>query len=129
MWKPILREIQTRSIPWVASFHDFEKLPESGVLERAAERARQAGAAIFKAAAWLHSPAEMARLAEFQLADHGLPVATMGMGPLATVSRLLCAQYGSVLNYGYLGENSTAPGQLSAEQLKFRLKGLPSLID
>jgi 3-dehydroquinate dehydratase I len=127
--EPILREIQTRGIPWVASFHDFEKLPESGVLERAAERARQAGAAVFKAAAWLHSPAEMARLAEFQLADHGLPVATMGMGPLATVSRLLCAQYGSVLNYGYLGKNSTAPGQLSAEQLKFRLKGLPSLID
>ena len=59
-------------------------------------------------------PADLARLADFQLADHGIPVATMGMGPLAPVSRLLCAQCGSVLNYGYLGKTPTAPGQWDA---------------
>ena len=40
-----------------------------------------------KVAAMLRSPAEMARLAEFQLANHGIAVATMGMGILAPVSR------------------------------------------
>ena len=111
----ILRE---RRIPWVASYHDFEKIPSPAELSRAAELARAAGAAVFKAAARLESPADLARLAEFQLADHGLPVSTMGMGPLAPVSRLLCAQCGSVLNYGYLGNTATAPGQWDSALLK-----------
>ena len=42
----------------------------------------------------------------------------MGMGPLAPASRLLAAQCGSLLNYGYLGTGSTAPGQWPARLLK-----------
>jgi 3-dehydroquinate dehydratase-1 len=114
----LLSVLKERGIPWVASFHDFEKLPGTSALIHAARRAKAAGAAVFKAAAMLHSPADMARLADFQLGDHGIPVATMGMGPLAPVSRLLCAQCGSVLNYGYLGETPTAPGQWDAAFLK-----------
>jgi 3-dehydroquinate dehydratase I len=114
----LLETLRSRAIPWIASFHDFTKLPETALLVNAAHRAQDAGAAVFKVAAMLHSPADMARLAEFQLADHGIPTATMGMGPLAPVSRLLCAQCGSVLNYGYLGEKSTAPGQWDAAFLK-----------
>jgi len=114
----LIETIAASGIPWVASFHDFKKLPESGVLEEAAKRALDAGAGAFKVAARLNQPADIARLAEFQLADHGLPVATMGMGPLATVSRLLCAQCGSVLNYGFIGTKATAPGQWQAGLLK-----------
>jgi len=114
----LLETLRARDIPWIASYHDFGKLPETTVLNDAARRAKDAGASAFKAAAMLHSPADMARLAEFQLADHGIPVATMGMGPLAPVSRLLCAQCGSVLNYGYLGKTPTAPGQWDAAFLK-----------
>ncbi len=114
----LIETIAASQIPWIASFHDFKKLPESGVLEEAAKRALDAGAGAFKVAARLNQPADIARLAEFQLADHGLPVATMGMGPLATVSRLLCAQCGSVLNYGFIGNKPTAPGQWQAGLLK-----------
>jgi 3-dehydroquinate dehydratase-1 len=114
----LLKTLQSCGIPWIASFHDFEKLPDTSTLNDAARRTKDAGAAAFKAAAMLHSPADMARLADFQLADHGIPVSTMGMGPLAPVSRLLCAQCGSVLNYGYLGETPTAPGQWDAAFLK-----------
>lgn len=120
----LLEALQSRGIPWIASFHDFSKLPETSLLEDAAARALEAGASAFKAAAMLHTPADMARLAHFQLADHGLLVATMGMGPLAAVSRLLCAQCGSVLNYGYLGENPTAPGQWDAGFLKQTIERL-----
>ncbi len=109
-------------VPWVASCHDFGKLPENAVLADAARRACELGAAVFKVAARLHGPADLARLAEFQLADHGLPVASMGMGPLAGASRLLCAQCGSTLNYGYLGGNPTAPGQWPAALLKEALE-------
>jgi len=119
-----LKELADREIPWIASYHDFEKLPDTAVLEDAARQAKVAGAAVFKAAAKLATPAEMARLASFQLADHGLPVATMGMGPLAPVSRLLCAQCGSVLNYGYLGNTATAPGQWDSALLKTAISRL-----
>lgn len=115
---PLLNTLQTREIPWIASFHNFEKLPDREVMTSAAARAKDAGAAVFKIAAMLHSPADLARLAEFQLEDHGIAVATMGMGVLAPVSRLLCAQCGSVLNYGYLGTTPTAPGQWNAAFLK-----------
>ena len=113
-----LEEIAGLSIPWIASYHDFNQLPPTATLELAAKRAKDAGAAIFKAAAHLSSPTDLARLADFQLADHGIPVATMGMGPLAPVSRLLCAQCGSLLNYGYLGGTATAPGQWDSPLLK-----------
>jgi 3-dehydroquinate dehydratase-1 len=121
----LIETIASSGIPWVASFHDFNKLPESRILEDAAKRALGAGAGAFKVAARLNQPADIARLAEFQLADHGLPVATMGMGPLATVSRLLCAQCGSVLNYGYIGNKATAPGQWQAGLLKQAIADLP----
>ena len=113
-----LEEISNLDIPWIASYHDFNQLPANSTLELAAKRAKDAGAAIFKAAARLSSPSDLARLADFQLADHGIPVATMGMGPLAPVSRLLCAQCGSLLNYGYLGNTATAPGQWDSALLK-----------
>lgn len=123
----LLEKLAEAGIPWIASYHDFEKLPENAALLHAAKLARDAGAAVFKAAARVDSPADIARLAEFQRDDHGLPVATMGMGPLAPVSRLLCAQYGSVLNYGYLGKNPTAPGQWSASCLGEAITRLPNV--
>lgn len=120
----LLRELAERQIPWIASYHDFNRLPETAALEDAARQAQDAGAAVFKAAARLASPADLARLADFQLADHGIPVATMGMGPLAPVSRLLCAQCGSLLNYGYLGATATAPGQWDSALLKTAISRL-----
>lgn len=113
-----------KNLPWIASFHDFEKLPERSLLESKVKLAREAGAAVFKLASWLHTTGDLARLAEFQREDHGIPVATMGMGPLAPVSRLLCAQCGSVMNYGYLGSEPTAPGQWSAGMLRHAIAHL-----
>jgi len=63
-------------------------------------------------------------LADFQLTDHGLAVSSMGMGPLAPVSRQLLAQCGSVLNYGYLGNAATAPGQWDSALLKTAISRL-----
>lgn len=114
----ILSEITARGIPWLASYHDFAKLPETARLEEAAAAAKAAGAAMFKAAAKMVTPADLTRLSEFQLADHGIPVSTMGMGSLAPVSRLLCAQCGSHFNYGFLGNTATAPGQWDSALLK-----------
>jgi len=114
----LIAELKQGQVPWIASFHDFEKLPDTGLLQDACGRALQAGAKVFKLAAHLPDMGSLERLIDFQTMDHGLPTATMGMGSMAAESRVLCAQAGSVLNYGYIGGTATAPGQMSAAHLK-----------
>ncbi len=124
----LIAEIRAEGVPWIASYHHFKKLPSEQELVVQADIAKEAGAAAFKAAAYLRSPDEVAALARFQMSDQGIPLSTMGMGALAPVSRMLCAQAGSVLNYGFVGENATAPGQWSARQLKGCIRSLQPLL-
>jgi 3-dehydroquinate dehydratase I len=121
----LLHSARIAGVPWIASYHDFQGLPAEQALRDALTIATQAGAAAFKWAAMVHSPGDLAWMADFQRQDHGIPVASMGMGPMAAVSRLLCAQYGSVLNYGYLGSAPTAPGQWDAGTLRESIARLP----
>jgi len=123
----LIAKLAAAGTPWVASFHNFDRMPDLGELRDKVAAAREAGAAAFKVAAMMREPGDLARLADFQLEDHNMPVATMGMGPMAVVSRLLCAQCGSVLNYGYLGETPTAPGQWSAAEMKSAILRLPGI--
>lgn len=115
----LLEKAASSGVPWVASWHDFEGRADSfGKIPAMAERAAIAGAACFKAAVRLHHMDDLPKLASLLTETHPLPLSLMGMGPLAPVSRLLCAQYGSVLNYGFFGDAPTAPGQWSAALLK-----------
>lgn len=124
----LITEITTEGVAWIASCHDFKKLPSWQELVAQAGLAKEAGAAAFKAAARLHTPDDVAALARFQMSDQGIPLSTMGMGALAPVSRLLCAQAGSVLNYGFVGENATAPGQWTAMRLRDCIRSLKPLL-
>ena len=125
--EPRSKTIDRILVKWVASFHDFGELPSRQKLDTHAEIAREAGASAFKAAAQLRTLEDLTALAHFQMSEAGIPLATMGMGVLAPVSRLLCAQAGSVLNYGYIGETTTAPGQWSAHRLREGIRSLSPL--
>lgn len=114
----LIDEINAKRIPWIASFHNFERLPSLDELTSRATLAKQAGASGFKFAARLNRVEELATLANLQTHDFGLPTASMGMGNLAPVSRVLCAQKGSILNYGFIGKTETAPGQWPAKLLR-----------
>ena len=76
-----------------------------------------------------HSIDEIATLANFHNSHSKGMLASMCMGPLGPVSRLLCAQAGSVLNYGFLGSNETAPGQWSAKRLSESIRSLQPIHD
>jgi 3-dehydroquinate dehydratase I len=117
----LIADLNTKSIPWIGSFHNFERLPTLEELSPRASQAKQAGAAAFKFAARLHQAEELTTLAKLQTHDFGLPVASMGMGSLGPDSRVLCAQNGSVLNYGFVGNTETAPGQWPAKLLRERI--------
>lgn len=98
----------------IASAHDFHKTPSLDELREKEQFARAMGADIVKFAFRLNSYEDM-QIGIDLLRGAAGPMAVMGMGPLGAASRLLYAQHGSKLVYGYLGETPTAPGQWSAE--------------
>ena len=73
-----------------------------------------------KVAAHLRTPNDLAALLILQ-GTTKVPLATMGMGPLGKVSRLVLAAAGSRLNYGYLDKPQVA-GQWPALELVRRLE-------
>lgn len=121
----LVEDLKAAETPWIASFHSFDGPVPLELLNAARMAARAAGAAGFKAAIELGwETGTLADLAYFLKEDRGYPISLMGMGPLAPVSRLLFAQLGSVLNYGFLGSSPTAPGQWSAARLKEAISNL-----
>jgi len=101
----------------VASHHNFKLTPSSDDLKDTISKAIDQGADIAKIAVFHNSIEDIFRCADILHNHSSIAISMMGMGPLAPSSRLLYAQLGSVLNYGYLGTKSTAPGQWHAKQL------------
>lgn len=104
----------------IASAHHFHSMPSAAQLQRTIRRAHKAGADVCKIAALASTPTALSRLLLLMEKKQSLPVSVMGMGRFGKVSRLLLAQAGSVLNYGYL-DRPNASGQWEATVLKQRL--------
>ncbi|MEI8386156.1 MAG: type I 3-dehydroquinate dehydratase [Verrucomicrobiota bacterium] len=112
----IIGAVRSRRIRVVASYHDFKKTPGAKKLRDLVARAHDEGADIFKIATRTESPADIGRLLDlFQSTP--IPLAVMGMGALGFGSRVLFAQCGSALNYGWL-HRPNVPGQWAALELK-----------
>jgi 3-dehydroquinate dehydratase-1 len=110
----------------VASHHDFLGFDPVEIHDVLSE-AQAAGATIAKAAVTLGSANDLFKFEALAAEFAGTPFSLMGMGPYAQVSRLLAAQHGSLLNYGYLGKEATAPGQWPAALLKKAIAATPRL--
>ncbi len=113
-------ELRAAEIPLIASAHFFETTPEAEQMLALEECARESGAAITKFAFKLNCGGDVQAGVRL-LSEAESPLAVMGMGELGSVSRLLYAQLGSKLVYGYLGGTPTAPGQWSAEEYREEL--------
>jgi len=112
----IVQKASEASVLVLASFHDFQKTPTLTRLRDVVRQAQDYGADAIKIAARTSSPGNVARLLElFSMAR--LPLSVMGMGPLGMASRVLFANCGSVLNYGWL-DAPNVPGQWSAKDLR-----------
>lgn len=109
----LVDEARAVGVPIIASAHDFEQTPSLESLLEKEQQARALGGTVAKFAFRLHSAEDM--MVGVQLLRRATGSTTaMGMGPLGAVSRLLYAQHGACLIYGYLGDTPTAPGQWSA---------------
>ena len=116
----VLETAHKKRLEIVLSSHDFKQTPTVTALARIQREALRRGADICKIAVQLRSAADLARLLLCQTgAKH--PLATMGMGPLGKISRLLLPLAGSRLVYGYIDRPQVAgqwPAALLAERLK-----------
>ncbi len=117
----IIHQIRSKGVGLILSHHNFEETPETSGMQRLVELGEEAD--IIKLAFHHNHVSDLMRCVEIlQANDH--PMSMMGMGKLAPVSRLLYAQHGSLLNYGYLGQSPTAPGQWPAQLLREAISNL-----
>lgn len=116
-----IHEIRSLEVGLILSYHNFDNTPEEFQMQRTIDLAEEAD--IVKLA-FHHKSVKDFHLCTSLLQRNDHPMAIMGMGPLAPVSRLLYAQHGSLLNYGYLGSEPTAPGQWPAKLLKEAIAAL-----
>ncbi len=102
----------------VASFHDFHGFPGIQKIRETIELTYELGADVAKIAVRIEDRKDLYDLAQVvaEWKNRGRAISAMGMGPLGKLSRLVLAEAGSCLNYGYL-EKPNAPGQWSAQEL------------
>jgi len=116
----VLRSARGRRAMKILSFHDFNRTPGPAKLARLPREAARFGADVCKIAVQLRSVADLARLLLLQARAKG-SLATMGMGPLGKVSRLVLPLAGSCLAYGFIDRAQVA-GQWPAALLAQRLR-------
>ncbi len=127
----ILEMARSHGIKVLVSAHYFHSTPSASRLALLPAKARAAGADLLKVAALTSSAADLAALFSLFTGKPKLPMSVMGMGAFGKISRLLFAQAGSVLNYGYL-DKPNASGQWEATLLKTRIaeiSGTPGSTD
>ena len=109
------------SIDVVASFHDFEATPQDAVMLGRLRAMAEAGADVVKLAVMPRSAHDVARLLGVTARaseELDVPVVTMSMGALGTVSRVSGAVFGSALTFATAGGASSAPGQLPIGEVR-----------
>ena len=116
-----IHRIRCYEVGLILSYHNFDQTPAEFEMQRLVDLSEESD--IVKLAVHHNSVEDFARCTHIlQRNDH--PMSMMGMGELAPVSRLLYAQHVSLLNYGYLGDEPTAPGQWPAKLLKEAIRAL-----
>ncbi len=116
-------EARRAGVKLIVSSHHFRSTPSAVRLQQTIRAAHAAGADICKLAALADSAAALGPLLGTLSRQQPVPLSVMGMGRFGKISRLLFAQAGSILNYGYL-DRPNASGQWEARLLKKSLTEL-----
>jgi len=125
---PLLEAAKDKDCELIASYHDFEKTPSQEEINALYYEAKATGADIVKFAFMTHHLDDLKRCQTLLQEHPEARIAVMGMGAYAPVSRVLLAQCGSELNYGYLGDTPTAPGQWNAPLLKTAISSSTEIV-
>lgn len=118
--EPVIRALiamaHDAGIKVVISSHDFAKTPSLEAMTGRLRRMQQLGADIAKLAVMPQDELDVLRLLEASVRAHrclDVPLITMAMGALGTISRLGGETFHSAVTFASMGKGS-APGQLEA---------------
>jgi 3-dehydroquinate dehydratase I len=112
------REKFNSKLSVIGSFHDYEQTPSDCEIQKLIQAGRQWGFDIIKLAVFTKTKEDVTRIEKFLMEPD---ICLIGMGPEGVKTRTEFPLKGSLLTYGYL-DQSAAPGQLSASQLKALLR-------
>ena len=104
----------------IVSYHNFQRTPPLDELSYIVREISKSSSAVPKITTMVSSPSDVETLRTLLLSVDDRPICVLGMGDRGTATRIAFARDGSCLTYGYL-DRSSAPGQLSCEELKNRL--------
>lgn len=113
----LLKTMQKKKISLILSAHSFQKPFTQRQLNTLLQKMKKQPATIYKIASRCDSIAQLILLLQNQIQFNALPLALMGMGKMASLSRQLLPLVGSKLVYGYL-DSPTAPGQPHVKTLQ-----------
>jgi 3-dehydroquinate dehydratase-1 len=107
---------------WILlAFHDFKGTPANDLLLDRIAAMRLRGANIAKIAVMPRTPDDVMRLFQVTIAARNLfpalPLATMSMGALGSISRVAGFLYGSDMSFA-VGKEPSAPGQVPIEDAR-----------
>ena len=113
-------------VPVLMSFHDFAATPADGVLVAHLAAMHAAGADAAKLSLMPQTAADATRLLALtraatsgQVAGFALPLATMSMGALGMITRVVGHRAGSALTFAAVAPGGgSAPGQLAIAELR-----------
>ncbi len=117
---------RAHGVPVLMSFHDFTATPTNDVLAAHLAAMQAAGANAAKLALMPQSAADATRLLALSraamtgaLPGFSLPLATMSMGALGMISRVVGHRAGSALTFAAVAPGGgSAPGQLAVAELR-----------
>jgi 3-dehydroquinate dehydratase-1 len=112
----VIREAQKYVVRVIVSYHNFELTPASDELSDIVSKMKACGADIGKIATMVNDLHDCLRLFELLL-DCDMKLSLITMGELGRHTRIIAPIYGSVLNYGSVGE-AVAPGQMRVGEMK-----------
>lgn len=104
----------------IISYHNFNEMPTTIVLNKIILKAKKYNPFIIKIAFKTSSDEQVTKLLQF-LSDNKNKLAVMALGEKAQASRIAAPILGSCLTYGYIGK-ATAEGQFSVRELVEQLK-------
>ena len=111
----VIQTAHSHAVRVIVSFHDFQATPSNeAMLGKLSAMIRQ-GADIGKIACMPREPGDVLRLLQTTLAARqifpAMPLCTMSMGSLGSVSRVAGFLYGSDMAFA-VGQEASAPGQI-----------------
>lgn len=114
--KRILPICKGRDKLLIASYHNHDKTPGDGELEKLVSDGKEIGADILKIAVTANSKEDLSRLISFTIKNRDKGLITISQGSIGTISRIVTPILGSLMTYGYIDVPS-AKGQLSAFEI------------